>query len=292
MSDSDDYVPRKRSVPAGKSTAQDSSDDDMPIAQLAKKHKKAAPAVESDSDDDVLLTDLPKKTAAKAKTPAKPAAKAKVTPAKSAAAKKAVTKKAPAKKATPAKKADTKSPKAKATKGKAAAAKKKKKPAKKKVTKPREQEASGDKLVTQSGVLYETKKGEMIQKLLCRWWYAIEWPAKEDLKPAPPSYEALEGFPGVFICVEGDNIGHLLDVRNKATSPCFTNFASKDCEELKGLLELALTKQKEALLAHWGENMDEERNIDRELKWLKGVDPAKTDRAAVRAIAIAKANSR
>lgn len=33
----------------------------MPIAQLAKKHKKAAPAVESDSDDDVLLTDLPKK---------------------------------------------------------------------------------------------------------------------------------------------------------------------------------------------------------------------------------------
>ena len=40
---------------------QDSSDDDMPIAQLAKKHKQAAPAVESDSDDDVLLTDLPKK---------------------------------------------------------------------------------------------------------------------------------------------------------------------------------------------------------------------------------------
>lgn len=30
----------------------------------------------------------------------------------------------------------------------------------------------------------------------------MEWPAKEDLKPAPPSYEALEGYPGVFICVE------------------------------------------------------------------------------------------
>lgn len=41
---------------------QDSSDDDdVPIAQLAKKHKKAAPAVDSDSDDDVLLTDLSKK---------------------------------------------------------------------------------------------------------------------------------------------------------------------------------------------------------------------------------------
>lgn len=42
----------------------------------------------------------------------------------------------------------------------------------------------------------------MIQKLLCRWWYAIEWPAKEDLRPVPPLYEALEGYPGVFICVE------------------------------------------------------------------------------------------
>lgn len=37
----------------------------------------------------------------------------------------------------------------------------------------------------------------------------------------------------------------------------------QDCEELKGLLELALTKQKEALLTHWGENMDEEAKIDR-----------------------------
>ena len=42
----------------------------------------------------------------------------------------------------------------------------------------------------------------MVQKLLCRWWYAMEWPAKEDLRPAPVSYEALEGYPGVFICVE------------------------------------------------------------------------------------------
>ena len=49
----------------------------------------------------------------KAKTPPKPAAKAKVTPAKSAAAKKLVTKKAPVKKPTPAKKADSKSSKGK-----------------------------------------------------------------------------------------------------------------------------------------------------------------------------------
>lgn len=34
-------------------------------------------------------------------------------------------------------------------------------------------------------------------------------------------------------------------------------------EELKGLLEMALTKQKEALVAHWGENVDEEAKLDR-----------------------------
>lgn len=45
-------------------------------------------------------------------------------------------------------------------------------------------------------------QGEMVQKLLCRWWYAIEWPAKADLKPPPSSYLALEGYPGVFIGVE------------------------------------------------------------------------------------------
>lgn len=44
---------------------------------------------------------------------------------------------------------------------------------------------------------------------------------------------------------------------------CFFFCVRQDSEELKGLLELALTKQKEALLAHWGENMDEEGNIDR-----------------------------
>ncbi|CAM9581475.1 unnamed protein product [Ectocarpus sp. 12 AP-2014] len=244
------------------------SDDNMPLAQFSKKHQKNAAAGESDT----------------AKTKAKPTAKAKTT-IKSAAAKKLVTKKGSAKKPTPAKKGAKKSPTPKA-KGKGPAAKKA--PVKRKTkrkTKPREQESSGDKLVTRSGVLYETKKGEMIQKLLCRWWYALEWPAKKDLRPAPPSYEALEGYPGVFICVEGDDIGKLLDVRNKETCPCFTNFAKKSSEELKGLLETALTTQKEALIAHWGKNVAEEANIDRELKWLKSVDPAKADKAAVRALA-------
>lgn len=30
----------------------------------------------------------------------------------------------------------------------------------------------------------------------------MDWPAKEDIIQAPSSYEALEGYPGVYVCVE------------------------------------------------------------------------------------------
>ena len=36
------------------------------------------------------------------------------------------------------------------------------------------------------------------QRLLCRWWYAIDWPRIQDIAAPPPGYEALEGFMGVF----------------------------------------------------------------------------------------------
>ncbi|CAN0391265.1 unnamed protein product, partial [Discosporangium mesarthrocarpum] len=113
---------------------------------------------------------------------------------------------------------------------------------------------SGDKLVTSSSVLYQTVKGEMIAKLLCRWWYAMEWPKTEDIIPAPAGYEALDGYPGVYICIEGDNIGKLLDNRSKEDCPCYTNLSKKSSEELKELLETALTQQKEEYLKHWGED--------------------------------------
>lgn len=75
-----------------------------------------------------------------------------------------------------------------------------------------------------------TKKGFILQKLLCRWWlvsyyithiyityinqiyiyniilcliiyyrYAIDWPKLNDIAEAPVGYEGLDGFPGVFI---------------------------------------------------------------------------------------------
>lgn len=39
----------------------------------------------------------------------------------------------------------------------------------------------------------------LAQRLLCRWWYAVDWPRIKDIGIPPPGYEALEGFTGVFV---------------------------------------------------------------------------------------------
>jgi hypothetical protein len=44
-----------------------------------------------------------------------------------------------------------------------------------------------------------TTKGQLVQSFLVRWWYAMEWPLPEDIGEAPPGYETLDGFPGVYI---------------------------------------------------------------------------------------------
>lgn len=65
-------------------------------------------------------------------------------------------------------------------------------------TKPKSSSSSSGS--RKSAEFYETtEKGEMVQKLLCRWWYAIEWPKAEDIPPPPEGYESLDGFFGVFI---------------------------------------------------------------------------------------------
>lgn len=45
----------------------------------------------------------------------------------------------------------------------------------------------------------DTDKGFLLQTLLVRWWYAIEWPDRNAVGSAPAGYEELDGFPGVFV---------------------------------------------------------------------------------------------
>jgi hypothetical protein len=46
---------------------------------------------------------------------------------------------------------------------------------------------------------YESDKGKMVQAILVRWWYALTWPEPGSISRAPPGYEALDGYPGVFV---------------------------------------------------------------------------------------------
>jgi hypothetical protein len=83
---------------------------------------------------------------------------------------------------------------------------------------------------------YSCKKGKLIQSLLVRWWYAMEWPRKEDLEAAPPAgYEAMEGFPGVFVSTRQDTLGAIEDRRSKEHCPCLSNLRKRPAAAIKEL---------------------------------------------------------
>jgi len=131
---------------------------------------------------------------------------------------------------------------------------------------------------TISGLYKRSTKGELVKRLLCRWWYAIEWPHPSAILEQPPKgYEPLDGFPGVYVCVKGPKIGALLDNRDESTSPCFSNLIQKSTAELKELLASALENQRKALREAEGSNKIVETQIDKDLKFLKDVKDAKSD---------------
>jgi hypothetical protein len=69
-----------------------------------------------------------------------------------------------------------------------------------KITETAKASVSRQATANKSSDFYEnTQKGQLVQTLLVRWWYAIEWPKPEDIAQPPLGYEALDGFPGVFV---------------------------------------------------------------------------------------------
>lgn len=214
---------------------------------------------ESDSDDDVPLASLKsprgKKAAAGKKKEKKPAAKKKTAakPKKKAAAK---TKKAAAKKANGSKQSAA---------------------------------SSSSEPTNASGHLYaKSDKGRLIQAVLCRWWYVVTWPDPAALPPVPRHYDALDGFPGVYVCTSGDDVGKLTDHRDPATCPSFANFAKKTSDELVEMLVEAITNQKEQLIAAEGEDTDTEKELDELEKWARRLNTAKADRQAEKVLKAAK----
>ena len=138
-----------------------------------------------------------------------------------------------------------------------------------------------------SAALYgsECEKGMLIQRLLCRWWYAFEWPDPKTLPAQPPDkYDALDGFPGVYIGTAAENVGHIQDLRNAQAAPTFVNFARKSSEELRDWLVTALQQQTQQLVAAEGPGTATEKELATLLKWAKKVNVAKADKEAAKVL--------
>jgi len=208
---------------------------------------------ESSSDDDIPLSALAKKPAAKktnGNSKKKPAAAKKDPPKK---------KKAPAtKKAPPKKKSSTVS-----------------------------SAGSSKNYEWASAALYGSgcDKGMLIQRLLCRWWYAYSWPDPTSLPVKPPkNYDSLDGFPGVYICTAGEDVGTIQDMRDKNEAPTFQNFAKKTAEDLRDLLVTAIEEQTKQLIASEGAGTPTEKELKDLLKWANKVNVSKAEKEAAKVL--------
>ncbi|KAF4322612.1 hypothetical protein BBO99_00003779 [Phytophthora kernoviae] len=98
--------------------------------------------------------------------------------------------------------------------------------------------------------LYETLKGRLAQELLCRWWYAMEWPRKKKQAHKLHGVQELDGFPGAFIRVKGEDLGSIMDTRSAAGKPSFLHFFAMSSGDLLALLLRAYDRQMEVLIEH------------------------------------------
>jgi len=214
---------------------------------------------DSEDSDDIPLSAL--KSPPKKKT--KPVAKSKA---------KATKKAAPKKKATTA----TKKKKSTSTSTKKSSAK--------------STSAAPSNYVSASTELYANcEKGKLIQSLLARWWYVYTWPDPACLlSPPPKGYDELDGFPGVYICTSGDNVGDLKDVRDKTKAPSFQNFYKKSSEELRDDLLKAIEKQKAALIKAEGEGTSTEKELRALEKWATKLNCSKADKDAAKVLKAAR----
>ncbi|GMI52073.1 hypothetical protein ScalyP_jg4415 [Parmales sp. scaly parma] len=235
--------------------------------------------------DDLPIAQLKKKP-----SPKKKATPAKVKPAQAKKAKKEKEEPARAKRAVRAKKAPL--PESDSDDEPLSAMKKKplpkSKPAadkKSPVKKPSSSAKTIQRCVTNSSTMYnETNKGKLVQHILCRWWYAMSWPARECLTYNEPGYDPVDAFPGVFIAVSGSDIGHIVDRRNKKDMPCFDVMIKKSSSDLKDLLLDAIDGQKEAMKESTSVDSTEfevvKKDLDTLQVWCKNVIADKADREA------------
>lgn len=170
--------------------------------------------------------------------------------------------------------------------------KKKKSPAPpKKKTISKQESNTSEPIVhkTIAGAIFDSGcvKGMLIQRLLCRWWYAIDWPTGIPDKP-PKNYDSMDGMPGIFVCTSGDDVGKIKDCRDIESRPSFSNFLEKPSSELRDLLITAIEQQTKALIEVEGSGTVTEKELKEMLKWAKKVNAAKSDSESKKVLKKAK----
>jgi hypothetical protein len=238
-------------------------DEDMPLSSLRSSPKRVTSVSyaedESDDDDDIPLSSL---AVGPAKKQPAPAAKRKENGSKSTNG---------SKKAKPA----TTPVQKKAVKKIAASPSR--------VSNSSSAASASTSFDCASSALYGSgcSKGQLIQQLLCRWWYAYAWPDVSKLpKQPPPNYDSLDGFVGVYVCTSGDDVGKILDLRNHADAPSFQNYAAKPASELRSLLVAAVTEQTKQLVQHDGPGTETQKELSKLLTWAQKINPDKADKEA------------
>jgi hypothetical protein len=109
----------------------------------------------------------------------------------------------------------------------------------------------------------------------------MSWPDLEKNPiPVPPNCDAMDGFPGVFVVTSGDDVGKIIDKRDKDTCPCFSNMAKKPSEDLKELLLKAIEEQRKILIEKEGTGTQTEKDLRDLEKWTNKVNSSAADKEA------------
>merc|ERR1711935_1123276 len=90
----------------------------------------------------------------------------------------------------------------------------------------------------------------------------------------------MDGYPGVFICTQGEEVGTIKDFRDKENSPNFNNLAKRTSSELKELLVKAIMEQKKRLIEYEGAGTATEKELNSMLKWASKLNTKKADKEA------------
>lgn len=128
----------------------------------------------------------------------------------------------------------------------------------------------------------DTKKGLIVQNLLIRWWYAYSWPDPDKYtQNVPRGYEEMDGMKGVFVSMNLEDLGKVIDVRDKEMCPSLKNMASKSTAELKELCIKAYQGQiAEITEAEGQEDTPAVIVLKKELRHIMKIDPDEADREA------------